>query len=188
MGSTTTLRKLADPVGAPPGQALSYSPGRAPTCPTRRTAPSGSTRCSQPIEGRRIELVDPPGTRPRVVRSDEDASDGDRSLTMLRDGLPAARRAIRSGCTCRRWRRSRCSRATRRVNAGEEDRTHAQAVPPQPAPFVLRPGGDGQDARKECTTGELPFDRTIKVSLTERLTKEQVSVSPAAQPAHAPRR
>ena len=32
----------------------------------------------------------------------------------------------------------------------------------------------GRDARRKCYDGELPFDRTIKVSLTERLTKEQI--------------
>jgi len=30
------------------------------------------------------------------------------------------------------------------------------------------------DVLKKVNSGELPFDRTIKVSLTERLTKEQI--------------
>ena len=72
--------------------------------------------------------------------------------------------------------------------AGQEDRGHPQALPPHGD--RLQPG-DAEHAWP-CSTrsisGSLPFDRTIKVSLTERLTKEQIIGPHAAQPgdAHAP--
>ena len=41
------------------------------------------------------------------------------------------------------------------------------------------------DTLDKVFKGDLPFDRTIKVSLTERLTKEQIHGPHAAQPADA---
>ena len=58
--------------------------------------------------------------------------------------------------------------------AGQEDRGHPQAVPPHGA--RLQPGHAATRWRTlaKVHSGILPFDRTIKVSLTERLTKEQI--------------
>ena len=58
--------------------------------------------------------------------------------------------------------------------AGQEDRSHAQAISPLGAGLQLRDAGDDRHAGRKCISGTLPFDRTIKVSLTERLTKEQI--------------
>ncbi|MEZ6107102.1 MAG: hypothetical protein R3B96_13525 [Pirellulaceae bacterium] len=59
------------------------------------------------------------------------------------------------------------------ISLAKEDRDHSQAVPPPllGSAYALRAT---VDTLKEVAAGELPFDRTIKVSLTERLTKEQI--------------
>ena len=59
--------------------------------------------------------------------------------------------------------------------AGQDDRSHAEALPPHGA--RLQPGDERHDrhAHESASKAALPFDRTIKVSLTERLTKEQIS-------------
>ena len=62
----------------------------------------------------------------------------------------------------------------RRNLAGQEDRSHPQAIPPHGAGLQLRPAGHDSTRSTKCIDGALPFDRTIKVSLTERLTKEQI--------------
>ena len=65
---------------------------------------------------------------------------------------------------------------TRRAGnlAGQEDRSHPQAVPPHACSAATTPCRPRSTRSSEVHEGELPFDRTIKVSLTERLTKEQI--------------
>ena len=57
---------------------------------------------------------------------------------------------------------------------GQEDRGHPQAVPPQGARVRLRPRARSSTTLKQVHAGELPFDRTVKVSLTENLEKDKI--------------
>ena len=63
---------------------------------------------------------------------------------------------------------------------GQEDRSHAQALPSQSAGMRW---GSGQvvETLKRVHSGELPFDRTVKVSLTENLEKDKILQRDAAQ-------
>ena len=74
----------------------------------------------------------------------------------------------------------------RRNLAGQEDRTHPQAFPPQ---LLVRASTLRMQPRSRRWSGvhkgELPFDRTIKVSLTERLDQRADPGPHAAQPADA---
>ena len=58
--------------------------------------------------------------------------------------------------------------------AGQEDRSHAQAVPPHGDGLQLGHARTRSPRWTRSIAASLPFDRTIKVSLTERLTKEQI--------------
>ena len=57
--------------------------------------------------------------------------------------------------------------------AGQEDRSHAEALPPHGHRLRMAMRATIA-ALAKVHNGALPFDRTIKVSLTERLTKEQI--------------
>ena len=69
------------------------------------------------------------------------------------------------------------------IAPGQEDRDHPQAVPPQGAGVRLRAAPRSSTSSSKVNDGELPFDRTIKVSLTENLEKDQILGADAAQPA-----
>ena len=69
--------------------------------------------------------------------------------------------------------------------AGQEDRGHAEALPPHRDRLCDWRCGRRSPRCTKVHKGALPFDRTIKVSLTERLTKEQIHRPDAAQPADA---
>ena len=56
----------------------------------------------------------------------------------------------------------------------QEDRDHPQAVPPQGPGVPLSPCALVVDVLKKVNEGELPFDRTVKVSVTENLEKDQI--------------
>ena len=58
-------------------------------------------------------------------------------------------------------------------------------VPPQGAGVRLRDSAAPCKILKRVHRGELPFDRTVQVSVTERLEKDQILGRHAAQPADA---
>ena len=56
----------------------------------------------------------------------------------------------------------------------QEDRGHPPVVPPQGPRVRLRPPGRSSTSCKQVHSEELPFDRTIKISQTEKLEKDQI--------------
>ena len=57
---------------------------------------------------------------------------------------------------------------------GQADRNHPRRVPPQAAGLRLRDSAAPSRCCKRVHRGELPFDRTVQVSVTDRLEKDQI--------------
>ena len=122
------------------------------------------------IEGLGIRLVDPTGGRPRIV--EQPTPDLDRSL-LLRDGIPSS-----SSDPIRMYL---SQMAEIPLLTREEEINLAKKIELCRKRFrrnLLRSFYALEATVKtleQVHEGVLPFDRTIKVSLTERLTKEQVT-------------
>ncbi|WP_146446535.1 sigma-70 family RNA polymerase sigma factor [Botrimarina colliarenosi] len=122
-------------------------------------------------EGLGVDLRDPPGTRPRYEEA-QVYGEGDRS-SLLRDGLPTS-----SSDPIRMYL---SQMAEIPLLTREEEINLAKKIELTRKRFrrnLLRSFYALEATVKvleKVHAGELPFDRTIKVSLTERLTKEQVS-------------
>lgn len=122
------------------------------------------------VEGLGVTLSDPPGTKPRFI--EPALVEGDRSA-LLRDGLPTA-----SNDPIRMYL---SQMAEIPLLTREEEINLAKKIELTRKRFrrnLLRSFYALEATVKtleKVQDGDLPFDRTIKVSLTERLTKEQVS-------------
>ncbi|QDV73413.1 RNA polymerase sigma factor SigA [Planctomycetes bacterium K2D] len=123
------------------------------------------------VEGLGVELREPPGTKPRFEET-QVYVEGDRS-SLLRDGLPTS-----SSDPIRMYL---SQMAEIPLLTREEEINLAKKIELTRKRFrrnLLRSFYALEATVKvleKVQAGELPFDRTIKVSLTERLTKEQVS-------------
>ena len=153
-------------------RALSPTTKSAASCPTKRSAPIASTKCSRALDSLGIELVDGPDAHKRALaEAEKPSADGDRAF-VLTDGMPS----------------------------GSSDPIRMYLSQMADIPLLTRDEEIGLAKKIELTrkrfrrnmlrsfyameatvktlqrvhSGELPFDRTIKVSLTEQLTKEQV--------------
>ncbi|MEQ8849624.1 sigma-70 family RNA polymerase sigma factor [Botrimarina sp.] len=122
------------------------------------------------VEGLGVELAEAPGKKPRFI--EPQAADMDRSL-LMRDGLPTP-----SSDPIRMYL---SQMAEIPLLTREEEINLAKKIELTRKRFrrnLLRSFYALEATVKtleRVQAGELPFDRTIKVSLTERLTKEQVS-------------
>ncbi|MEO1087291.1 MAG: sigma-70 factor domain-containing protein, partial [Acidobacteriota bacterium] len=129
------------------------------------------------LEGRGVELLEAPGSRRPTIEPDHE---GDRSH-LLRDGLPSS-----SSDPIRMYL---SQMAEIPLLTRDEEINLAKKIELCRKRFrrnLLRSFYALEATVKtleKVHSGELPFDRTIKVSLTERLTKEQVS---ARMPHHLP--
>ena len=121
------------------------------------------------LEGRGVDLIETPGSRRPTIDQDRD---GDRSH-LLRDGLPTS-----SSDPIRMYL---SQMAEIPLLTRDEEINLAKKIELTRKRFrrnLLRSFYALESTFKTLErvhSGELPFDRTIKVSLTERLTKEQVS-------------
>ena len=82
--------------------------------------------------------------------------------------------AIRSACISARWRRFRCLPGTKKSRWPRRSRSRASDSAARCIGCNLAMRATRRHAGQGASSGALPFDRTIKVSLTERLTKEQI--------------
>ena len=123
------------------------------------------------LDGLGIELVDGPNAHRRDLAEQDNSSDGDRSQ-LLNDGLPQG-----SSDPIRMYL---SQMANIPLLTRDEEIRLAKKIELTRKRFrrnLLRSFSALEATVKTLErvhSGELPFDRTIKVSLTERLTKEQV--------------
>ena len=125
------------------------------------------------LDGLGIELVDGPDAHRRELAEEDDRAERRRSLVRAYRRHAAAARAIRFACTCRRWRTSRCLTRDEEIGLAKKiELTRKRFRRNMLRSFFALEAT--VKTLERVHQGELPFDRTIKVSLTERLTKEQV--------------
>ncbi len=89
-----------------------------------------------------------------------------------RRGQPPHRRS-RCACTSRRWARSRCSSANEEISLAKKIEVTRKRFRRKvlECDYAL---SNVVDTLKRVHTGDLPFDRTVKVSLTENLEKDKI--------------
>ena len=90
----------------------------------------------------------------------------------------------RSACTSPRWARSTCSTASRKSSLAMKIELTRRRFRRKvlECDYALR---QVTETLKRVHSGDLPFDRTIKVSQTENLEKDKILAADAAQPADA---
>ena len=129
------------------------------------------------LEEQGIELIDESEAEEREGwprrRPAEDETCATSSTSASWTKKTAAASTTRCACTSRRWARSRCSSARRKSPSPRKSRSPASASAAR-SWNAITPSANVVETLKRVHSGDLPFDRTVKVSLTENLEKDKI--------------